>query len=334
MEFPGVAARRSRVRSALSALVWLIRNSHPLRSSAPSEFRIGHFTALAPLVFLCGCGWIHAPVLDPKGPVALAERDLLLTAFGLMLIVLIPVYGLTFWFIRTYRASSADPDYAPDWSYSVRIDAVIWLVPALIVSALGYIVWANTHRFDPYRPIISGTPPLEVQVVSQDWKWLFIYPEQRIAVVNELVFPSDRPLSLRLTSDTVMNSFYIPGLGGQIYTMAGMETRLSLVADAPVSLVGRNTQYSGRGFADQHFGAHATSAAEFDAWVAKVRQSAGRLDAEAYEVLAKPSARVAPIYYSEVSTDLFAGILAKYKGVDAHSGHGPASMPSAPSGQD
>lgn len=259
-------------------------------------------------------------MLDPKGPVALVERDLLLTAFGLMLLVLVPVYCLTVWIIRTYSRAQ-DPGYMPDWSYSIWIDVVIWLVPAHIVGALGYIVWANTHSLDPYRPIAAGAPPLEVQVVAQDWKWLFVYPQQQIATVNELVFPSGRPLSLRLTSDTVMNSFYIAGLGGQIAVMAGMETRLNLLADTPATLRGRNTQYSGRGFADQHFAASATTEADFNAWVAKVRQSPLQLDAPAYAELTKPSAKVAPIYYSTVAANLFAGIIAKYRGTGSHADH-------------
>jgi cytochrome o ubiquinol oxidase subunit 2 len=287
-------------------------------------------SVLAPLASLGGCGWIHAPVLDPKGPVALAGRDLLLTASGLMLIVLIPVYVLTIWIIRTYSARSPTDKagYMPDWSYSIWIDVVIWAVPALIVAVLGYLVWARTHTLDPYRELVSDRPPLEVHVVAQDWKWLFIYPEEGIATVNDLVFPSGRPLSLRITSDTVMNSFYIAGLGGQIYAMAGMETRLNLLADEPVELRGRNTQYSGRGFADQHFAANATTEAGFEAWVAKVRRSPGRLDAQSYATLAKPSTKVAPLYYSAVAANLFAGIIAKYRGAVSHADH--SAIPTQP----
>ena len=189
--------------------------------------------ALGVALLASGCDLRHAPILDPKGPIALAERDLLFTAVVLMLIVIIPVFVMTFLFAWRYRSSNGKARYTPDWSYSARIDAVIWLVPALIVIALGVLVWSNTHKLDPYRPIDSAVPPLEVEVVAQDWKWLFIYPEQEIAVVNQLVFPSQRPLSLKITSDTVMNSFFIPALGGQIYAMAGMQTRLQLLADAP-----------------------------------------------------------------------------------------------------
>ncbi len=259
-----------------------------------------------------GCGLSDAPLLDPKGPIALAERDLLFTAVALMLIVIIPVFVLAFWFTWRYRASNSKARYDPDWSYSARIDAVIWLVPALIVVALGVLVWINTHKLDPFKPLASAVPPLEVEVVAQDWKWLFIYPAQEIAVVNQLVFPSQTPLSLKITSDTVMNSFFIPALGGQIFAMAGMETRLNLLADAPGRFVGRNTQYSGAGFSDQHFEAIAASQEDFDAWVAKVKQSPDRLDAATYRALALPSSKHPVTYYSAVERNLFHKIIARY----------------------
>ena len=173
----------------------------------------------------------HLPVLDPKGPVSDAERELLLLASGLMLIVLIPVFVLALGFARRYRASNTKVRHLPEWSYSASLDAVIWSVPALLVAIIGYLVWDYSHRLDPYRPIASSVAPLEVQVVAEDWKWLFIYPEQDIAVVNELAFPVDRPVHLEMTSDTVMNSIYIPGLAGQIFVMAGMRSQLNLSAE-------------------------------------------------------------------------------------------------------
>ncbi len=265
------------------------------------------------LVLMCaGCGLDTAPILDPKGPIAMAERDLLFDAIGFMLIVVIPVFVLVFGFVWRYRASNKKARYDPDWSYNGRLDAVIWLVPALIIIALGFLSWTNTHKLDPYKRLASSVAPLEVEVVAQDWKWLFIYPKQKIAVVNELVFPSGTPLSLRITSDTVMNSFFIPALGGQIYAMAGMQTRLHLLADAPGRFVGKNMQYSGDGFADQHFEAIAASQTDFDAWVAKVRQSADKLDATAYRALAKPSSKHPVTYYSAVEPKLFDKIIVKY----------------------
>ncbi len=267
-----------------------------------------------------GCGLRHAPILDPKGPIALAERDLLFTAVVLMLIVIIPVFVMAFLFAWRYRSSNSKARYTPDWSYSARVDAVIWLVPALIVVSLGVLLWSNTHKLDPYKRIDSTVPPLGIEVVAQDWKWLFIYPGQEIAVVNQMVFPSRTPLSLKITSDTVMNSFFIPALGGQIYAMAGMQTRLHLLADAPGRFTGRNTQYSGAGFADQHFEAIAASPEDFDAWLAKVKQSPGKLDAAAYRALAAPSRAHPVTYYSAVEPNLFETIIEKYTHGQTHAG--------------
>jgi len=276
----------------------------------------GHFAAgLLALATLSGCGVIDGPVLDPKGPIALAERDLLYTAAALMLIVIIPVYVMAFWFAWHYRAANKQASYRPDWAYSARIDALVWAVPALIVIGVGSLVWIWTHRLDPYKPLPGGEA-LQVQVVAQDWKFLFIYPDQNIASVNELVFPSDRPVRLALTSDTVMNSFYVPALAGQIYMMAGMETRLNLSAHEPGQFTGRNTQYSGSGFSDQNFQVRAVSPAEFEAWVARAKEAPRPLDDAAYQALAQPSSKVPVGYYSEVAPQLFATIIAKFRGHD------------------
>jgi cytochrome o ubiquinol oxidase subunit 2 len=284
---------------------------------APVWFGLGGCLAL-----LAGCGLSEAPMLDPKGPIALIERDLLFTALGLMLIVVIPVFVMAFLFVWFYRPTSKHDVYEPDWGYSVWMDGLVWLVPAVIVIAIGTLVWEYTHKLDPYRSLESTEPPLEVQVVAQDWKWLFLYPEQGVAAVNELAFPSARPLSLRITSDTVMNSLLIPALGGQIYAMAGMESRLHLLADAPGRFAGRNMQYSGDGFANQYFEAIATSEADFEAWVAKARQSQDRLDAAAYEELAKPSELHPVTYYASFEPDLFAQVIAKYAPAGApHGAH-------------
>jgi cytochrome o ubiquinol oxidase subunit 2 len=265
-----------------------------------------------------GCNMTYVPVLDPKGPIALAERDLLITAFVLMLIVVIPVFVMAFLFAWRYRSSNTEARYTPDWSYSVAVDAVIWLVPALIVMALAALVWNNTHRLDPYKRIDPAVRALEVEVVAQDWKWLFIYPEQGIAVVNQLVFPSAMPVSLKITSDTVMNSFFIPALAGQIYAMAGMQTRLNLLADLPGQYTGRNTQYSGGGFSDQHFQVVSASQSDFDAWLGKARQAPSTLDATAYRALAVPRRSHPVVYYSAVEPNLFGTIIAKYARPHAH----------------
>lgn len=269
-------------------------------------------STLGASLFLAGCGLFKSPIYDTHGPIARAERDLMFDAVGFMMIVIVPVFVLAFWFSWHYRSSNKKARYDPDWIYSWRLDSVIWLVPALIVVALAVLSWNYTHKLDPYRPLDSSVPPLEVEAVAQDWKWLFIYPEQKIAVVNQLVFPSGRPLSLRITSDTVMNSFFIPTLGSQIFAMAGMETRLHLMADQPGRYIGRNMQYSGSGFSDQHFEALAMSQEDFDAWVAKVAASPEQLNAPTYDALAKPSSKVPVTYYSTIEPELFEKILAKY----------------------
>ena len=267
---------------------------------------------LFPGLFLTGCGLNTAPILNPKGPIAETERDLLFTAFGLMLIVVIPVIIMAFWFAWRYRASGGKGKYTPDWAYSAKIDAVFWLVPALIIACLGYLVWTYSHKLDPYRQLSSSETAVKVQVIAQDWKWLFVYPDYGIASVNELAFPSSRPIALEITSDTVMNSFMIPALGGQIYAMAGMTTKLHLLADEPGTFTGRNTQYSGDGFSDQHFLAHALSDDDFDAWIAKARQSQRSLDAAAYTTLAAPSVAHPVEYFSGFEPGLFDRILSKY----------------------
>lgn len=270
-------------------------------------------------LLLAGCG--DMPILFPKGPIALTERDILFRAFYIMLIPVIPVFLMTFWFAWRYRASNTKAHYKPNWEYAGLVDAITWIVPALIVMWLGYHVWVYTHRLDPYKPIMAETEPLEVRVIAQDWKWLFLYPKQDIAVVNELAFPSGVPLSFKITSDTVMNSFFIPALGSQIYAMAGMETRLNLLADEPGTFVGKNTQYSGDGFADQHFQAIAMSDDDFDAWVEKVRQSSQTLDETAYEALAKPSIAHPVTYYSGYEPELYKTIIMKYAGCETCPGH-------------
>lgn len=268
-------------------------------------------TATAVAMALSGCSPSDMPVAEPGGPIALAERDILIRASWIMLIVILPVIVLAFWFSWRYRASNTKARYEPDWM-SVKLDAVVWAIPTLIVTAIAVHVWIYTHELDPYKPIDTEVKPLEVQAVAQDWKWLFIYPEQNIATVNELAFPAGVPLSLKITSDTVMNSFFVPALAGQIYAMAGMQTQLNLMAGAPGRFVGRNSQYSGTGFADQQFEAIAMSEADFDAWVEKVKQSGSALDAAAYAELAKPSEAQPVSYYTPVEADLFDQIIAKY----------------------
>ena len=258
-----------------------------------------------------------ASVVDPKGPIILAERNLMFNATAIMMIVIIPAFLMTALFIWRYRGTNRKARYTPNLAYFWPVEVVIWGVPAAIILWLGIHLWHNTYELDPYNAIDPSVKPLKVEVIAQDWKWLFIYPEQDIAVVNELVFPAGRPLSLKITSDTVMNSFMIQALGGQIFAMAGMQTRLHLLADEPGKFWGRNVQYSGAGFSDQQFRAIATTNEDFDAWVEKVRGAEEKLDTATYEKLLKPSQKVPVTYYSDYEPNLFDTIIAKYAHNDA-----------------
>lgn len=265
---------------------------------------------LSLLLLLNGCSDLI--VLEPKGPIGEAERVLILQSFGLMLIVVLPVIALSILIPWRYRATNTKATYAPGWAHSNLIEVVVWLVPALIVGALGFLVWTSTHRLDPYKPISSDVPPLEVEAVSMDWKWLFIYPQLGIATLNQLVFPAKTPLSLRITSDTVMTAFFVPQLGSQIYAMAGMETKLNLQADETGKYLGENTQYSGDGFSHMRFDAMATTKADFDRWVEKVKRSPQSLDKVRLAQIEQPSASVPVEHFSSVTPKLFESIIAKY----------------------
>jgi cytochrome o ubiquinol oxidase subunit 2 len=274
-------------------------------------------SALGAALLCAGCGMLTSPILDPKGPIILAERNLLFDALSIMMIVVIPAFVLTGVFLWRYRATNRKARYTPDLAYYWPIEIVVWGVPAAIIIWLGIHLWHNTYKLDPYNAIDPSVKALNVEVIAQDWKWLFIYPEQNIAVVNELVFPAGTPLSLKITSDTVMNSFMIQALGGQIFAMAGMQTRLHLLADEPGKFWGRNVQYSGAGFANQQFRAIATTKEDFDEWVEKVKGASETLDTATYEKLLKPSQKVPVTYYSGFESNLFDTIIAKYTHGDA-----------------
>ena len=274
-----------------------------------------YLRALLPLglvLLAAGCGVRDSAILDPAGPIASDQRDLIVRTSAIMLIVVVPVIVMTLWFAWRFRETNDDAPYTPEWSYSAKVDAVTWAIPIMIVAGVGYHAWVFTHSLDPYKPIPSKEKTLEVRAIAQDWKWMFLYPDQNIAVVNELVFPSGAPLSIKITSDTVMNSFFIPGLGGQIYAMAGMRTELNLLAYEPGEFRGGNVQYSGAGFSDQRFKAHAVKREDFDAWVEKVRKSPDPLDKGAYERLAKPSEDHPVTYYSSYTPGLFSATIGKY----------------------
>ncbi|USI73055.1 ubiquinol oxidase subunit II [Sphingomonas morindae] len=262
--------------------------------------------ALAPLTLLAGCDWA---LVAPQGMIGMENRSTILWATLLMLIVVVPVIGMTLGFAWRYRANNLAADYAPEWSHSNAIEVVIWTIPALIVAALAWIAYDTTHRLDPFRPIASAAKPVEVQVVSLDWKWLFIYPEYGVASVNELAMPVGRPVNFSITSASVMNSFFIPRLGSQIYSMAGMQTKLHLLADKPGTYEGISANFSGDGFADMRFAAKAMDQKGFDAWIAAARKAPGALDLASYHALEKPSENLPVRQYGSVSPNLFNGIL-------------------------
>jgi len=253
-------------------------------------------------------------LLDPKGPIGETERHVIITAFVLMLIVVIPVIVMAIWFPWKYREGNKNQVYTPKWNFSMKIELVVWLVPAIIVTCLGILVWHTTYRLDPVKPIDAAAKPLTIEAVSLDWKWLFIYPEENIAVVNELVFPAGVPLSFRITSDTVMTSFFIPQLGSQIYAMAGMQTRLNLLARVPGTYAGQNQQFSGYGYAYMNFKATAVSEEQYANWLAEVKKANDTLNQAGYQELAKPTSGYHPVtHYSAVVPGLFDSILDKYR---------------------
>jgi cytochrome o ubiquinol oxidase subunit 2 len=250
-----------------------------------------------------------AGVLDPQGPIASAERLLLINSTAIMLVVVVPVIVATLAFAWWYRASNPRATRSLDVAYEGRIEFVTWSIPALIVILLGGVIWIGSHQLDPRASIPSDAKPLRVDVVALDWKWLFIYPDQGIAAVNQLVVPADTPVQFRLTSATVMNSFFVPQLGSQIYAMAGMTTHLNLLADKPGDYPGFSAMFSGDGFSDMRFIAKAVSSGDFDAWLGQVRGSGPALDAAGYAALAKPSKAVPPAAYGSVEKQIFERVL-------------------------
>jgi cytochrome o ubiquinol oxidase subunit 2 len=251
----------------------------------------------------------QAGVLDPQGPIASQELLLMINTTEIMLVVVVPVILMTLGFAWWYRSSNARADHSPGWAYQGGIEFVVWSIPALVVILLGGVTWIGAHQLDPRAPIPADAKPLRVDVVALDWKWLFIYPDQGIAAVNQLVIPAGTPVNFRLTSATVMNSFFVPQLGSQIYTMGGMATHLNLLADAPGEYPGISANFSGDGFSDMRFTVKAVPAGAFDGWVATVRGAGAALDDPGYDQLAKPSHAVPPTTYRAVDPKLFERIL-------------------------
>jgi cytochrome o ubiquinol oxidase subunit 2 len=248
-------------------------------------------------------------VLDPQGPVASAERLLLINSTAIMLVVVVPVFVATLAFAWWYRASNTHATRSLDESYEGRVEFVVWSIPALTVILLGGVIWIGSHQLDPRAPIPGNSDPLRVDVVALDWKWLFIYPDKGIAAVNQLVIPAATPIEFRLTSATVMNSFFVPQLGSQIYTMGGMITHLNLLADRPGEYPGFSANFSGDGFSDMRFVVKSVPAGDFNAWLGRARATGSALDDAGYAALAKPSKAVPPTTYHSVDPKLFERII-------------------------
>lgn len=248
-------------------------------------------------------------MLDPRGPIGLADKTILIGSLAIMLAIVVPTIiatlGIAWWF----RASNQRARHRPDWAFSGQLELVVWAIPVMVIILLGGVTWIGSHQLDPAKPLSSQAPAIDIQVVSLDWKWLFIYPQQGIASVNQLVVPAGVPLHFSLTSASVMNAFFVPQLGSMIYTMNGMATTLHLQADQPGTFRGISAHYSGDGFSDMHFDVHALPSAEFDAWIATTRREGQVFTADSYSALAKQSVNVPVMAYQGVDPALFDNIV-------------------------
>jgi cytochrome o ubiquinol oxidase subunit 2 len=253
------------------------------------------------------CG--AAGVLDPQGPVASAERLILLNATAIMLVVVVPVIIMTLAFAWWYRASNKQASYDPGWSYSGHLELVVWSIPTMVVILLSGVMWTSSHLLDPARRLPSDVKPIRIEVVSLDWKWLFIYPDLEVAAINDLVVPTGTPVEFMLTAATVMNSFLVPQLGSQIYTMPGMTTYLNLMADRPGDYAGLSAQFSGDGFSDMRFVVHAVPASDFQRWLERTRGAGSALDADTYSQLERADSNTQTQTYSGVDPMLFEHIV-------------------------
>jgi cytochrome o ubiquinol oxidase subunit 2 len=281
------------------------------------KFRV---TALIVVIlgFLSVAGWYlhhtNIPVLEPKGPVGLQERNLLFFGAALSLVVVIPVFTMLFFITWKYREGNTKAKYSPDFDHSRIAETIWWLIPAVLITILSVVGWNSSHTLDPYRPLSSKTPQMTIQVVALDWKWLFIYPQQHIATVNLVQFPMNTPVNFQVTSDSVMNSFWIPQLGSQIYAMPGMSSEVHLLASQTGSFNGLSANISGAGFSGMHFIARASSEKDFVSWTHNVQQSSDHLSMAAYNKLDQPSENNPVTYYASGTSDLYGTILAKYDG--------------------
>ncbi|MBV8908052.1 MAG: ubiquinol oxidase subunit II [Sphingomonas sp.] len=259
------------------------------------------------LLLLTGC---NRGILDPVGPIAAQEKQLLINSTAIMLAIVIPTMIATIAFAWWFRRGNKKAVYRPDWEYSGAIELVVWAIPAMTIMLLGGITWIGSHDLDPGKPLKSNVPALKVDVVSLDWKWLFIYPDQGIATVNQLVVPAGTPVSFRLTSATVWNTFWVPQMGSMIYTMPRMTTKLNLQADRQGTFQGLSGHFSGDGFPGMRFQVQTMPADQFAIWAQGAHGSALKLDGAAYAELSKPSSYVKPMTYGAVAPGLFDAIVA------------------------
>lgn len=255
-------------------------------------------------------------LLSPKGTIADDQKLLMLQAMGLMMFVVLPVFIMAFGFAWRYRdrGEKHTAAYRPEFTHHTKLEVIWWTIPVVLIGILSWMAYTSSHALDPYRPLTSSVSPLEVQVVALDWKWLFIYPEQGIATVNYLNIPDDTPVNFTITADAPMNSFWVPELGGQVYAMAGMKTRLHLMANEPGAFAGSSANLSGEGFADMRFTVNALSQSDFDQWLTTAKSTSTRLDQETYRNLAQPSRDHERMLYSTVQNSLFDSIITTYMG--------------------
>jgi cytochrome o ubiquinol oxidase subunit 2 len=247
-------------------------------------------------------------ILDPQGPIGAAEKTILIDSVAIMLAIVLPTILAIFAFAFWFRASNTKAFYWPDWEYSGRIELVVWSIPTLTIILLGGVAWLGAHHLDPAKAIEGPGKPLTIQAVSLDWKWLFIYPDQKVATINTLTVPAGVPLQFQLTSASVMNAFFIPQFGSLIYTMNGMTTRLNLRADTPGTFQGLSAQFSGDGFADMHFDVHVVPSEQFSKWAEDASNAGNSLDEQSYRQIAKPSMKNEPAIYRLADPDLFRAI--------------------------
>jgi cytochrome o ubiquinol oxidase subunit 2 len=272
---------------------------------------------MAAVILVLAVHWLlvqHYAVLDARGSIAERQRQLIIFATLLSLAVILPVFWLTFHIVRTYRVDAKKTaKYQPEWDGNRNLEALWWSIPTAIILVLSVVTWRTSHSLDPYKPLDSDRRPLTVQVIALQWKWLFLYPEQKVATVNYAPLPVDRPINFEITADAPMNSFWIPQLGGQIYAMTGMNSQLHLIADQTGDYRGSSANLSGSGFADMNFMAHVVNETDFDSWANSVRNGNGQpLDSTAYQSLAAPSKKTAPASFPLQDSSLYDTVMAKY----------------------